>query len=49
MVVICMAIKKKSSEIKISKERSFKDQKGKEYADLPIFLSKMYTNNSSEE
>ena len=44
MVVICMAIKKKSSEIKISK-----DQKGKEYADLPIFLSKMYTNNSSEE
>ena len=49
MVVICMAIKKKSSKIKTSKAKSFKDQKGKGHVNLPIALSKIYTNNSSKE
>ena len=31
------------------KARSFKDQKGKGYVNLPILLSKIYTNNSSKE
>ena len=31
------------------KARSFKDQKGKGYANLPILLSKAYTNNSSKK
>ena len=48
MVVICMA-KKKSSRIKTSKAKSFKDQKGKGHVNLPIALSKVYTNNSSKE
>ena len=30
------------------KARSFKDQKGKGYVNLPILLSKAYTNNSSK-
>ena len=47
MVVICMAIKK-SSKIKTSKAKSFKDQKGKGHVNLPIVLSKIYTNNSSK-
>ena len=47
MVAICMA--KKSSRIKTSKEKSFKDQKGKGYVNLPIALSEIYTNNSSKE
>ena len=42
-------ILKKSSKIKTSKAKSFKDQKGKEYVDLPILLSKIYTNNNSKE
>ena len=29
--------------------RSFKDQKGKGYVNLPILLSKAYTNNNSKE
>ena len=49
MVLICMGIKKKSSKIKTSKAKSFKDQKGKGHVNLPIALSKIYTNNSSKE
>ena len=41
--------KKKPSKIKTSKARSFKDQKGKGHVNLPIALSKIYTNNSSKE
>ena len=41
--------KKKSSKIKTSKAKSFKDQKGKGYINLPILLSKAYTNNSLKE
>ena len=41
--------KKKSSKIKTSKAKSFKDQKGKGHLNLPIALSKIYTNNSSKE
>ena len=40
---------KKLSKIKTSKAKSFKDQKGKGYVNLPIALSKIYTNNSSKE
>ena len=35
--------------IKADEARSFKDQKGKGYVDLPILLSKIYTNNNSKE
>ena len=31
------------------KVRSFEDQKGKGYVDLPILLSKIYTNNNTVE
>ena len=41
--------KPKSNKIKIYKRKFFKDQKGKGYVDLPILLSKMYTNNNSKE
>ena len=41
--------KKKSSKIKTNKVKSFKDQKGKGHVNLPISLSKIYTNNSSKE
>ena len=41
--------RKKSSKIKTSKAKSFEDQKGKGYVNLPIALSKIYTNNSSKE
>ena len=41
--------KQKSNKIKIYKRRFFKDKKGKVYVDLPILLSKMYTNNNSKE
>ena len=44
-----MVIKKNPSKIKTSKARSFKDQKGKGHVNLPIDLSKMYTNNSSKK
>ena len=40
--------KKKSSKIKTSKAKSFKDQKGKGYVDLPILLSKLNINSSKE-
>ena len=48
VVAIFMA-KKKSSKIKTSKAKSFKDQKGKGHTNLPIAFSKIYTNNSSKE
>ena len=35
--------------IKVDEARYFKDQKGKGYIDLPILLSKTYTNNNSKE
>ena len=41
--------RKKSSKIKTSKAKSFKDQKGKGHFNLPIALSKIYTNNNSKE
>ena len=41
--------KKKSCKIKTGKAKSFKDQKGKGYVNLPIALSKIYTDNSSKE
>ena len=44
-----MIIEKKPNKIKTSKAKSFEDQKGKGYVDLPIALSKIYTNNSSKE
>ena len=40
---------KDKDKIRTDEARSFKDQKGKGYVDLPILLSKMYTNNSSKE
>ena len=41
--------KKKSSKSKTSKAKSFMDQKGKGHINLPIALSKVYTNDSSKE
>ena len=41
--------KKKSSKIKTSKAKSFKDQKEKGHVNLLIVLSKIYTDNSSKE
>ena len=41
--------KKTSSKIKAEEARSFKDQKGKGYINLTIFLSKMYAINSSKK
>ena len=41
--------KPKSNKIEIYKRKFFKDQKEKGYVDLPIILSKMYTNNNSKE
>ena len=41
--------RKKASKIKTSEAKSFKDQKGKGYVNLPISLSKIYTNNSSKK
>ena len=40
---------KDKSKIRTEKARSFKDQKRKGCIDLPILLSKIYTNNSSKE
>ena len=40
---------KDKGKIRTEEARSFKDQKGKGYVDLSIFLSKMYTNDSSKE
>ena len=36
-------------KIKTDQAKSFEDQKGKGYVNLPIALSKIYTNNSSKE
>ena len=44
-----MDLKKKSSKVKTSKAKSFKGQKGKGYINLPILLSKIYSNNNSKE
>ena len=40
---------KDKGKIRTEEERSFKDQKGRGYAALTIFLSKMYTNDRSKE
>ena len=40
---------KDKGKIKTEQARSFEDQKGKGYTDLPILFSKIYTNNSSKE
>ena len=40
---------KDKEKIKTDQAKSFKDQKGKAYVNLPIALSKIYTNNSSKE
>ena len=37
------------SRIRTDQAKSFKDQKGSGQVDLPILLSKIYTNNSSKE
>ena len=42
-------IKNIKSKIKTSNAKSFKDQKGKGYVNLPILLSKTYTNNNSKK
>ena len=49
--VINKKIKKKLKlrKIKTSEAKSFEDQKGKGYVDLPILLSKIYTNNNTVE
>ena len=41
--------KNTKSKIKASRAKSFRDQKGKGYINLPILLSKAYTNNNSKE
>ena len=38
-----------TNRIRTDQAKSFKDQKGKVYVNLPILLSKMYANNSSKE
>ena len=40
---------KGKEKIKTDQLKSFEDQKGKGYVNLPIALSKIYTNNSSKE
>ena len=35
-------------KIRTEQARSFEDQKGKGYVDLPILLSKIYTNNTAD-
>ena len=40
---------KHKEKIKTDQAKSFEDQKGKGYVNLPIALSKIYTNNSSKE
>ena len=41
--------KETSGRIKTNEARSFKEQKGKGYVNLPIHLSKMYANNNSKK
>ena len=40
---------KDKEKIKTNQAKSFEDQKGKGYVNLPVALSKIYTNNSSKE
>ena len=40
---------KDKEKIKTDQAKSFEDQKGKGHVNLPIALSKIYTNNSSKE
>ena len=40
---------KDKGKIKTDQAKSFEDQKGKGYVNLPIALSKTYTNNNSKE
>ena len=40
---------KDKERIKTNQAKSFKNQKGKGHVNLPIALSKIYTNNSSKE
>ena len=40
---------KDKEKIKSDQAKSFEDQKGKGYVNLPIALSKIYINNSSKE
>ena len=40
---------KDKERIKTDQAKSFKDQKGKGHVNLPVALSKIYTNNSSKE
>ena len=40
---------KDKGKTRTEEARSFEDQKGKGYVDLPILLSKIYTNNNSKE
>ena len=40
---------KDKEKIKTDQAKSFEDQKGKGYVNLPITLSKIYTNNSSKK
>ena len=40
---------KDKEKIKTDQAKSFEDQKGKGYVNLPIALSKIYTKNSSKE
>ena len=40
---------KDKEKIKTDQAKSLEDQKGKGYVNLPIALSKIYTNNSSKE
>ena len=40
---------KGEEKIKTDQAKSFEDQKGKGYVNLPIALFKIYTNNSSKE
>ena len=40
---------KDKERIKTDQPKSFKDQNGKGHVNLPVALSKIYTNNSSKE
>ena len=44
-----LVYEKDKERIKTDQAKSFKDQKGKGHVNLPIALSKIYTNNSSKE
>ena len=48
MVAICMVIKKDQVKLKLAKQYLLKIKKEKD-VNLPISLSKIYTNNSSKE